>query len=393
MFDAIVVRRTAAMGDYPLDLGHLAEAMLFYRTVRLGLNRSSLEQLVRQCGPDVAVELVNNTNVDAVYLDRDVAVRNEDVGTERERHRLATIRVMDESYERLVVRLFRDTTGKSGKGRRMAQRFLDHTRVHDFADGLVDAASADWQKDTFVRRAISEAIAEFAPSYRIPPDFRATLRPHDDGYFTLDSNLDWATVRKARVRRAEGDEFTPGHLLISMVEMRVDLYLAAALGAGIAQDPLGSRLTRALCEDLVAAVDTQRAAINQFQELVVRGITDLRGVINSGACSFKDFLKVLQHAGAFRSWLDSQSPDENLVKSYFAEATRNRWLASAPVKELRWFLPLAAGFTFFLPGAEFVAPATATALGVIDRFVIDRFAQGWRPSTFVDSTLRPFVNR
>lgn len=44
------------------------------------------------------------------------------------------------------------------------------------------------------------------------------------------------------------------------------------------------------------------------------------------------------------------------------------------------------------PGRAIGAAATLGTLHILDRFVIERFARGWRPSSFVDEELWPFVN-
>ncbi|MBK6015523.1 hypothetical protein [Streptomyces sp. MBT53] len=379
--------------SYPLDLGRLAETMLYYRTVRLILTRHSVTQLVQQCGPDLALEIVSNTNIDAVFADRDLAVKNEGVGTAQERHRPVSIKVMSEPDDEMVVRLFREATGKSGKGRRMANRFIGQTRSHSLPSNLTDAAADDWQDDVFMRKAIIETVNAFAPGYTLPADLEARLVPQEDGYFMLKSNLDWTALREEYQAKSSADDLTPGHLLVSIVDMREDLYLGATFAAGIAQDSLGARLVQAKCADLAASVDAQQAKIDQFNEIVVRGLVDLRSAVNSGALPFGDFIRLLPDADKFRGWLDTHTPDADLVKSYAAEATKRRLLSSKPVKELRWLVPAAAGFALFLPNAEVTAPAAAATLAAIDRFVVSRFTEGWRPAIFIDTKLRPSLGR
>lgn len=153
-FDAIMVRQTAPPGSaQPIDLGHLAEAMLFYRTVRMILTRWSASQLILQCGPDLALEIVANTNVDAICVDQDVVICSENVGTARERHWPLAMKTV-ETHEAMIVRLFREATGKSGKGRRLAQRFLAHTRAYELpVDDLTEAVGFDWQDSIFMAKA------------------------------------------------------------------------------------------------------------------------------------------------------------------------------------------------------------------------------------------------
>jgi hypothetical protein len=87
VFDSIMVRRAVPANNRgPLDLGHLAEAMLFYQHVQLVLTRFNMPQLIRQCGPDLAIELVENTNVDAIRIDVALVVTTIDQGAASERY-------------------------------------------------------------------------------------------------------------------------------------------------------------------------------------------------------------------------------------------------------------------------------------------------------------------
>jgi hypothetical protein len=51
MFDSICLHNPQAVG-YAFDLGILAEAMVFYRHIRVLANAAELVSLLRICGPD-----------------------------------------------------------------------------------------------------------------------------------------------------------------------------------------------------------------------------------------------------------------------------------------------------------------------------------------------------
>lgn len=149
MFDAVVVRRTTIVGsDYQLDLGRLAETMLFYGTVHLALTYSSVYELLRQCGPDIAIEIVANSNVNAVYVDRYLAVKSDGLGTADVRYQPVTMTILGDKqvqtpYDAVVVKLFQDALGKDGKGRRMARRFLEHVHPHEISKDILAAVVKD----------------------------------------------------------------------------------------------------------------------------------------------------------------------------------------------------------------------------------------------------------
>ena len=224
-----------------------------------------------------------------------------------------------------------------------------------------------------------------------------SLTPYADEHYRFQTNLDWAAVSRASTPAARSLFTGPIPLLLGMVEMRQDLALGASLGASLAQDRLGARIMQTKCKELTALLDDQQGEADRFQKLVVKGIGDLRGAINSGQRSFREFLDVLEEAEDFRSWLDHQVPTSDLVASYFAEAFKKspleKHLEKQPVKTLRWILPIIADFGFVAAHADaLVGPASAAGLVAFDQLVLDRFKKGWRPATFINEKLTPFVN-
>jgi len=265
MFDRIVIRRTTPHSSPdPLDLGRLAETMLFYRKVHLTVSRAGLDQLLRQCGPAVVIDLVENWNVDFAYLNADIAVRNEGVGTPRMRHQPVTITNLSEPYEQWIVHRFQEVVGRTGAGRRLANRFLKHARPFALTTGLVAASRNDWEDEGFVERAIAEVIRAVAPTYQQPETLRFKLVDAGDQYFSLDSNINWTALERARVTESTDDTLTPGHLLLNLATMREEIQLAAALDAQLATDALGWALIKTKCADLLT---TGQPLVDRFRQL------------------------------------------------------------------------------------------------------------------------------
>jgi len=383
--------------------------MLFYRKVRLAVTRHSLKQLIFSTGPDVALKIAKNPNVDLIYLDRDFGLRTEDTGGRSERHRPATVTVLDsvqqdeetvtvsQTLESLLVEMFREATGDSLAGERMALELHGQMAAHPFDGKLLELATGDWEDPRLVRQVLVDVVHEFAPRYSIPRSLRVSLTRYADEHYRFETNLDWAAVSRAGTPAARSLFTGPVPLLLGMVEMRQDLALGASLGASLAQDRLGARITRTKCKEFTALLDDQQGKADRFQNLVVKGIGDLRGVINSRHRSFGEFLDVLEEAEAFRSWLDQQVPTSDLVASYYAEVFKKspmkKQLEKRPVKALRWLLPVVTDFSFVGAHATpLVGPAAAAGVAAFDKLVLDRFKKGWRPGMFINEKLMPFVN-
>ena len=67
MFESICIRSQNNDESAPIDIGFLAEAMLFYQHVRVAGNHIVLKQLVKQCGAETIIALIRNGHLSISY--------------------------------------------------------------------------------------------------------------------------------------------------------------------------------------------------------------------------------------------------------------------------------------------------------------------------------------
>ena len=123
--------------------------------------------------------------------------------------------------------------------------------------------------------------------------------------------------------------------------------------------------------------------IELFQEILLSDVGSIKEAIDTGAKSFEDFLVILNKADKFRSWLRELHPNEQLLKEYFIEATKDSWIDTLPTKMLKFVITTAVGL---------VEPITGTTISAADSFLLNRFAEGWRPNKFIKDELYPFLS-
>ena len=128
--------------------------------------------------------------------------------------------------------------------------------------------------------------------------------------------------------------------------------------------------------------DRNREAREQFSELVLADCPSIPDVIDSGERSFAEFLKVLDKAQEFKTWLTNANPDQKLVSQYIEALKADTWADKAPVKALRYLFSLGTGS---------VDPTAGIVSGAADTFLVDKLLKGWRPNHFVDDRLKPFL--
>ena len=99
------------------------------------------------------------------------------------------------------------------------------------------------------------------------------------------------------------EPLTPAALLNLILESRADMHLAAFYGGDFITTTANSALVRWRQAHLFERVDRNREAREQYSELVLANSPSIQDVIDSGERSFSEFLKLLDKAQKFKTWL------------------------------------------------------------------------------------------
>lgn len=392
MFEAICLRSSRDLQVEPLDLGLLAEALLFYGEVDLVLNRTFLTQLANALGPDDLLEFAQLDGVSLAYCNQFDAVLTENTATPSERYFLGLAEMPHTRLDQLSTELFRGAVGKSGKGRRLAERFCALVPDIRIDEHFHVAATQDALHADYAAQAASALLRVAAPGYEPPSPLvfqceRVEVADLVDR-IAVRTNID---IAAANARRAENTaKITPASLLNPIVTVLTDLAFAARAGAELATGPVGSPLVEVKAQELFAASQSAATARQEFQELVFRDAYAIRDAINRGERSLSDAIDLAKRARKFRSWLANRPPDADLLHEYYQAAVSGGWADRLETKALRWLFVTgggaAAGAVIAPPLGAVVGPVLGTADALQDAFL-----RGWRPHQFVEKRLRPFV--
>jgi hypothetical protein len=107
------------------SLGDLAECLLYYKQVHVVVDHASFTRLARICGPETLLGLIEDGHLAMTYLENRPAVSTRRNGG-REEHVFVLGQGLGKESQVLVPKLFQELTGKQGRGRRLASRFLSH---------------------------------------------------------------------------------------------------------------------------------------------------------------------------------------------------------------------------------------------------------------------------
>lgn len=391
MFESICITQQNK-SDYSsqLDIGFLAETLLFYQSVRVIGDAGVLEQLIKRCGVDALFQLLEAGLLKFTFVENTTGIRTLDRGTTNELHAPATVGAFKNTFQEAAPKFFEEASGHRGKGRRLANHLVKKIEINSFDSTLLNKVVEDFENEAYLREASAALIALIAPEYRPPSEIEFRLERVNDN-FRVHTNVNFQDANKSFVKHVPQNfgELTPALFLSYIIDVRKNLDFAVQYESEIATHQVISRLIKVKFSTILTSSDSE-AQIGNFEDLVLDDSRALRESINNGERTFSQFLQILEKAEKFRHWLHGQPKDANLVKAYFREVTKSTWIDTLPGKIARWTFftgtPLLVGL-----GLGALGMPIGVILSAADTFLVDGLVRGWRPDQFIESSLIPFV--
>jgi hypothetical protein len=399
MFESIAIRSNTTFND-AIDIGSIAEALVFYGQSQLFLTEGQLTGLVARVGLDTLLALVEAGFVRAIIFRDRPAVHQVNTAagvvydfitvqrSKSDRPALSRLEVVQGCFERAGV--------KKGTARRAAYRFLNNAIVSSVNDGLehekgiCEFARADLDDRQFVHGAIGDIVRELSGEGP-PPGWQFEVRRDWRGTF-VESNLDLRRLSAlASSRRGENCDVTIALLLGWIQEARLDLFLAARQGAELMVSSISGALIQRRLRALGLTLDPNRAEdLVQFQRMVTRG-RSIGEAVRSGHKSLDQVVKLADKAQRFRGWLSERPVDSELIEEYYTAVTRETWVDRLPGRELVFAVFAGLGVVTDLALSAGLSTAVGLALDSVDHYLVSRLGGGWKPSQFVGEDLVAFV--
>lgn len=400
MFESVVLRRPI-FGDKKLDVGLLAETLLFYQNVHLILDHGSLISIVKTIGAENLLWLIENEHIKASFMKQGMGTITSrqgglpvhnfgvfEVGSkQKKRYSKEEAILLALETASLPMRDARQYAKKLGKRIPTEKLEVDSNKSLD----IVGMAREDLLDARYVNTAIRLILHELAPVLEIPPSWEFRVHEASNGFAVL-TNFDFNEINSAYHRIVSPSESTisPEFLLNHILDARADIAFSAKHMAELVTTPMSSKSLELKFSMMLEKRSRNTSDIDLFQQIHLEG-NAVRKVINSKERSFSEFLELLERAQKFKSWLKSTHPEVGLIKEYYASATANTWIEKLPMKTMRFSVFSGLGVladAMFPTGLGTVAGIGA---GAADTFIMDKLLKGWRPSQFVEEKLSNFV--
>ncbi|MGB7922634.1 MAG: hypothetical protein WCF57_05260 [Pyrinomonadaceae bacterium] len=254
------------------------------------------------------------------------------------------------------------------------RRFPKRKMLHELRD-IIEGKVIEAKVDEFGLEGIENAKRDFLDPrrctlllqavvdeiYRIrslgrPPQVQATIQPisGEDGLVRVSWNIDFKELSKLI-----GSRLAFGHTLALSGAVIGNTYVWSAqrLGCDLyLPKPIGTIVGDKLYEASRTLSKTPAKAQGVIDQLEIEvEFPDVRRLVNEGKLKFEDVLKLRKKAKKFRHWLQKEADrDRNALYAYHFEVAKEAGLTRAGRKMLR---------LFGLLGGPAVGTAAATAMG------------------------------
>jgi hypothetical protein len=383
MFESITIRPRFHDGQ-TLDLGTLAEALVFYGKVQLVGDIRVFRQVLQAFGPDLFLEFIKRGHLDYLHELGGTGVMTQNQGTPAETMSISVWTMADDSFEKIARAEYTEVTGMAGKAGWWATRARGMIKVDSaHTQGLRQLAANDISNSAFLNEALYTVIDHLAPKYPISKT-RFEIERLDEQRFRLhhNLNLDLLDICYKEQAGETDSKMDVQSLLSHLTDANVSLWRAADTGSELLSTPLSFKIAALRLDAAIGFADPNLASIKTFQESTYSAGLSIADAIRSGERTFNDLLLLLAEASRFKKWLrDSSDFDSNIVEEFIRALEKDTWVERTPSKIIRWFLFTALGIKI---------PAITIPLSLLDGLMIGALAKGWKPNQFVNGPLRDF---
>lgn len=391
MFDSVLFKNAPTPGPL-IDIGSLAEALLFYDKVAIVGNSATVKDLLSRIPPFILLSLLRDGRLEFHYLSDQVGIHTTQGPGGRPLHRLTTVSSPDHTIEKIIPEAFKRAAGGSAQARVASWKFAELTRRLDhsaFDRTSVLQALAD---NHGTEASVRSLLRKITPDY---PSAGIRFNVHEEtSGFSVDSNIDFSRLNELYHKTVPSahSTITEAYILALLQGAFEATYFAGTLETEVAVHPVEQVVHAASVEAMIHRYARNSAEIACFTDVTLNEAHAVREAVNSGTVPFIAIVKLLDSADKFRHWLRRQPDDASLIKAYYNEATKNSWVEKLPPKTMRWLFFGAAGLLVdaLYPGD--VGKLAGVAISALDGFLMDKVLKGWTPHQFVEGRLKTVLD-
>jgi|SRR5690554_2733412 len=371
----------------PTDLGQVAECMLFYERVNLICNFGFFIKLINSNQVYSFIDLMKTEGLNVYISDNVFAFGNSKIIPDWNNIVLTSNSAHLSQFERLE-RMIVKTTGRRGYGRRLTSKIIDNSSPFENKAEVMQHVLADFEDNVYMKRAIAYSANEYIVNGKIESELVEFDLKKINGGILLKTNLNTEFIESKEGQRAF-DNIT---ILGNVLDTRADANIAAEFGSDISTSNINTLLLEYKVNDILTRSSKNRTSLNNFSKLYLPNGKPIRNAINSNERSLTEFMRLLEKADKFKSWLNNFDGDKDILTEYYNAVSKESWVDKLPAKGFRWTFFTGAGILSDIAASGGLGTLIGIGLSLGDTFLLDKMIKGWKPNSFIDNEVAKFLN-
>lgn len=381
--------RTTSRPDGSVDVGLLAESILFYGRVQYSGAANSLIALARVLGPDALSALIDSQLLDFRLTPQLNGAITQDINRGLERHDIAFITPRRQDVQRSLDEAMRERGG--GKQSTIViRRLLDSVRWNVSPSLNLHRVRAEIRSPVFAN-TLSDWARILLPNLPSGPLFEVwDLAKTFQIGVKFDLNLLGTAI--GQTTAMPGFRLGRSDLVAHYLESFAALTDASEFDGDLVCGYVPSMFMRSRILPVIQRTAKNQEQVGEFIEMALENVVSIREAVNLKQVSMMDVIHLAERASKFRDWVNGIPPEGRLLREYAAALTRESWADKLPAKRFRWAFFTASGMAADIHLGSPIGTAAGIGLSAIDAFLLERYIRGWRPNQFVVEGLKPLFS-
>ena len=365
--------------------------MFFYERTIVIADRFILDQLVQYFGVERLIILIQEGLLDITYTESLVGIitRSEN---NTQYHDTVEFTSPQHTYQEELRKICIGATGKTGKGRRLAQQIQDKIHVSGHDPIILEGARKSILDQEYVHSATKIALRELVPDFGETEFFFHTKQTAKG--IVVETDINYVALNEQYHQRVSPNHssLSSEYILAHILDVEKELFFASSNLSELATSNLSSKLAKQKIDYVIARSAKSLEELNNFKSFILNDAKAIQEAINASRIDLDDLISILKRSKKFKKWIVGLKPEADLVKSYYKEVTRRTLIDKLPGKSVRWGLFTGLGILADLIATGGYATMAGAALGALDNFYIDRLISGWKPNQFIEKDFKKLIS-
>jgi hypothetical protein len=237
MFDRVIFKNQTGYGPL-VDIGAIAEALLFYGHVFIIANTATIKYLLKHIPPFVFLQLVRSKRATLYYIADQVGVSTIERHGTLPLHDLVKFSSPQHTIDNMPSGVFHELT----KNKLASSRFSKEVQSIDHGSFDQKAVLSSFENFEVIEPAVNTILNAVAPNYRQSEPIRFRLQRENKG-FVIDTNINFVKLNDEYHRTVpkEHSSMSPAHLLSQFQATQEELYFAGQLDSEVAVSGLNRK--------------------------------------------------------------------------------------------------------------------------------------------------------